>query len=84
MSQQCCNVVKLHLKGYVTRDDFSVTERGNVGTINVVTVRNNVATMLQRRVAPKIVVANLKGMLHRAMTTRIFSARQRCNAGTMF
>ena len=37
---------------------LSATRRCNVGTINVVTIRNNVATMLQCWVALKIVVAN--------------------------
>ena len=37
---------------------FSTTKRCNVGTMPVVTIRNNGATMLQRCVALTIVVAN--------------------------
>ena len=37
---------------------FRTTERCNVGTY-IVTIRNNVATMLQRCVALKVVVANV-------------------------
>ena len=50
-------MVKVMLHGTIRNDDF----QGNTTLQcwnNVVTIRNNVATMLQRCVALKIVVAN--------------------------
>ena len=54
ISLPCFARLKVMLHGTIRKDDqFSATQRCNVGTI-----RNNAATMLQCRVALKMIVAN--------------------------
>ena len=52
--------IKHGTKGDVTRDDSQprFLAQHSVAMLDIVTIRNNVATMLQRCVARKIVVAN--------------------------